>query len=95
MLPRDEVDPHDESIWRTALASAVGPLHDDMFPAFQHTDAAGLEAAYASFSGIAGLPPDRREAALAAIHDVLVRHEVGEVEIGLTTTIITAALSAR
>ena len=56
---------------------------------------AGIEAAYASFSGIAGLPPDRREAALAAIRDVLARHDVGEVEIGLTTTIITAALSAR
>ncbi len=91
MLPRDEVDPHDESVWRAALARAVGPLHDERFPAVQRTDAAGLEAAYASFSSIAGLPADRRDAALAAIHDVLVRHEVGEVEIELVTNVVTAS----
>ena len=50
---------------------------------------------YASFSGIAGLPPGRREAALAAIRDVLARHDVGQVEIGLTTTIVTGAPRAR
>ncbi len=40
---------------------------------------------------IAALPPDRRTAALDAIHDVLVRHAVDRVEIAYRTTIVTTA----
>jgi SAM-dependent methyltransferase len=91
MLPLDGVDPWDESAWRPALAAAIGPLQEDAVDSSQRMDAAGILAAYASFSRLAALPPDRREVALAAIADVLSRHEVGEVEIAYRTTIVTAA----
>ena len=95
MLPPDDVDPHDERAWQAALAAGFGPLREDAVETAQRMDAAGIEAAYASFSGIAGLPPDRREAALAAIHDVLVRHAVGEVEMTSRTTIVTGTAHGR
>ena len=90
-LPPDDVDPFDESRWKDALTRALGPLHEDAIPVVQRIDAAGLLAAYASFSGLAGLPDDRRAAALEAIRDVLARHAVGEVEVRYTTTVVTAS----
>jgi len=53
-------------------------------------DAPGLEAMFSSFSGVAGLPPDRREAALAEIRGVLERHGMREAEFGFRTEITTA-----
>jgi SAM-dependent methyltransferase len=91
MLPPDDVDAHDETAWKAALREGIGPLREDSLESSHVTDAAGIEAAYASFSRLAALPPDRRRAALAAIRDVLVRHDVGKVEITYRTTIVTAA----
>ena len=89
-LPADEVDPYDQTAWRRAL-EAIGPVHDDVVEgSAQRLDAAGLEAMYASFSGLAGLPPDRRDAALAEIRAVLARKEVGEVELRYRTELTTA-----
>ena len=95
MLPPDDVDPWDESAWKAALAGAFGPLREDSVETSQRMDAVRIEATYASFSGIAGLPPDRRKAAVDAIRDVLVRHAVDEVEVTYRTTIVTTAASAR
>jgi hypothetical protein len=76
--------------WRRALA-AIGPVADDVVEgSAQRLDAAGLEAMYASFSGLAGLPPERRDAALAEIRAVLAQHAVGEVELRYRTELTTA-----
>ena len=89
-LPADEVDPYDQTAWRRRW-TAIGPVHDDVVEgSAQRLDAAGLEAMYASFSGLAGLPPDRRDAALAEIRAVLARQEVGEVELRYRTELTTA-----
>jgi ubiquinone/menaquinone biosynthesis C-methylase UbiE len=89
-LPADEIDPYDQKPWRAAL-SAIGELSDDAVEGnVQRLDPAGVEAMYASFSGLAGLPPDRRDLALAEIRGVLERHRVREVELGYRTEITTA-----
>ena len=76
-LPADEIDPYDQAPWRAALA-AIGELRDDEVERHvQRLDAEGIVAMYASFSGLAGLPPERRDAALAEIRAVLERHAVG------------------
>jgi SAM-dependent methyltransferase len=87
MLPLDGVDPHDERVWKAALA----PIREDVVEATHHTDAEGVMAAYASFSRLAALPPDRLQAALDELRGVLERHAVEQVEIGYRTTIVTTA----
>ena len=89
-LPADEIDPYDQTPWRTALA-AIGELRDDVVERHvQRLDAEGIAAMYASFSGLAGLPPERRDAALAEIRAVLERHAVGQIELTYATEITTA-----
>jgi len=89
-LPADEIDPYDQKPWRAAL-SAIGVLRDDAVGGnVQRLDPAGVEAMYASFSGLAALPPERRDLALAEIRGVLERHRVREVELGYRTEITTA-----
>ena len=87
-LPPDDVDPDDETVWRTALAT-LGEVHDDAVENVHRLDAAGLLALFSSFSGIAGLPPERREAALADLAGVLERHGVREDELVFRTQITT------
>ncbi len=87
MLPLDGVDPHDESAWKAAL----GPVCEDAVETSERMDADRILAAYASFSRLAALPPDRRKAAMDELHGVLVKHAVEEVEIGYRTTIVTTA----
>jgi ubiquinone/menaquinone biosynthesis C-methylase UbiE len=88
-LPADDVDPHDETRWRAALG-AIGPLHDDVVEQNAHRlDREGLVAMYASFSSIAGLPPDRREVAIVAVRAVLREHGVDEAELVYRTEITT------
>ena len=88
-LPPDDVDPQDRERWRPSLA-ALGPLHDDVVVHVQRLDTEGLLAMYGSFSGMAGLTPDRREAALAEIREVLERRGVRQVELTYRTEITTA-----
>jgi SAM-dependent methyltransferase len=89
-LPDDGVDPHDVASWRTALA-ALGELHDDVVERHvQRLAADDVVAMYASFSGLAGLPPERREAALAEMRAVLARHGIEEAELTYRTEITTA-----
>jgi SAM-dependent methyltransferase len=91
-LPLGDVDPHDVRPWRAAL-EAIGEVRDDVVePHVHRLDAAGLEAMYASFSTLAGLPPERREAALADIRAVLRDHDVRDVELVYRTEITTARL---
>ena len=87
-LPPDDVDPDDETVWRTALAT-LGEVHDDAVENVHRLDAAGLLALFSAFSGIAGLPPERREAALADLAGVLERHGVREDELVFRTQITT------
>ena len=90
-LPADEVDPSDRERWRPSLA-ALGELRDDAVEHVQRLDADGLIAMYGSFSGLAGLPPDRREAALAEIRAVLDRHGVRDASMAYRAEITTARL---
>jgi SAM-dependent methyltransferase len=87
-LPPDDVDPHDRGRWHAALA-ALGALEEDAAENVQRLDAAGLVAMYASFSGLAGLPPERRDAALAELRAVLERHGVRDAELPYRTEITT------
>jgi len=87
-LPPDDVDPQAEAPWRTALA-ALGVLQDDAVENVHRLDAGGMIALFASFSGIAGLPPDLREAALEDVRGVLARHDVTAVELAFQTRITT------
>jgi SAM-dependent methyltransferase len=88
-MENDGLDPHDETRWRPALA-ALGTAVDDVLEGQVHRlDADGLVTLYSSFSGIASLPLQRRDAALADIRAVLDRHGVGESELTFRTTITT------
>jgi SAM-dependent methyltransferase len=89
-LPADDIDPHDVTRWRAALG-AIGPVHDDAVEQNAHRlDLDGLVAMYASFSSIAGLPPDRREIAIAAVRAALLEHGVHDAELVYRTEITTA-----
>ena len=88
-LPADDIDPFDRERWRPSLAT-LGELHDDVVVNAQRLDADGLLAMYASFSGLAGLAPDRRDAALAELRAVLERHGVRDAELSYRTEITTA-----
>jgi SAM-dependent methyltransferase len=88
-LPADDVDPFDRERWRPSLAT-LGPLHDDVVEHVQRLDTDGLLAMYGSFSGLAGLPPGRRDAALAELRAVLERHGVRGTELRYRTEITTA-----
>jgi SAM-dependent methyltransferase len=87
-LPPDDVDPQDEATWRAALA-ALGEVHDDAVEHVHRLDADGMVALFASFSGIAGLSPDRLDAALGDVRGVLERSGVTEVELNFRTKITT------
>ena len=88
--PDEGIDAHDESAWRAALA-ALGPVCDDAIEGHSHQlDADGLVALYSSFSGLASLEPERRDAALADIRGVLERHGVRQAELTYRTQITTA-----
>jgi SAM-dependent methyltransferase len=87
-LPPDDVDPQDEATWRAALAT-LGEIHDDAVENVHRLDADGMVALFASFSGIAGLPPDRLDAALADVRGVLERYDATEVELSFRTKITT------
>jgi SAM-dependent methyltransferase len=87
--PDEGVDAHDEAGWRAALA-ALGPLGDDTIEGHAHRlDMDGLVALYGSFSGLASLPPERRDAALADIRAVLERHGVRQAELTFRTQVTT------
>jgi SAM-dependent methyltransferase len=89
-LPPDDVDPHDDTNWKAALAARIGEPRDEEFGNAQTLDLEGILAQYSSYSVIGGLPPDRREAALAAFRDVLARHGVRRTEIDYRTVLTTA-----
>jgi len=91
-LPPDDVDPFDTGPWQAALTARFGALTEETFAYAQRVDADAIEAMYASFSAIAGLPPDRRDAALAAQRDILDRHGVREADLAYRTIVVTATL---
>jgi SAM-dependent methyltransferase len=66
--------------WREAIEAdgRFGALHDEDAPHEQPMDRDRQLAMLASFSAVAGLPGDRRAAALAAFADVLDRHGLTE-----------------
>ena len=90
-LPADEIDPYDQTPWRAALA-AIGEVRDDAVEGHvQRLDPAGVEAMYASFSGLAGAParaPRRRARRDPRACSSATR--VREVELGYRTEITTA-----
>jgi hypothetical protein len=90
-LPPDDVDPQDETSWRAALAT-LGAVHDDSVENVHRLDAAGLEDLFASFSGLAGLPAERREAALAEVRAIMARHGVRAAELHFRTGITTVRM---
>ena len=89
-LPPDDVDPQDVAPWKAALEARFGALHEEQFDNAQILDADDVLAQYASFSVIGGLPPARREAALAAFRAILERHGITRVEIDYRTVLTTA-----
>jgi hypothetical protein len=89
-LPPDDVDPHDATRWRAALASRFGDPREDTFDHTLTLDAEGVLALYSSFSVIGGLPPPRRDAALAAFREVLDRHHVRTAELRYRAILTTA-----
>ena len=89
-LPADDVDPCDTRPWKAALGERFGSLTEDTFDHVQRVSADEIEAMYASFSAIGGLPPDRRAAALAALRGVLDRHDVREAGLAYRTVVVTA-----
>ena len=89
-LPADDVDPDDVETWKAALAARIGEPHDDEFASAQELDVDGLLALFTSWSAIGGLPPARREAALAAFRDVLDRHGITRTAIDYRTVLTTA-----
>jgi len=82
---------HDTVPWREALEAEprFGPLSDAEVVHEHRTDRDGIVAMVASWSSIGGLPEDRRDAALAAVRDVLERHGVDETAIALRSLITT------
>ena len=68
-------------------------MEQDVVEHVQRLDAAGLEQLFSSFSGLAGLPPERRRAALAEVRAVLARHDVREAELAYRTEITTARVA--
>jgi SAM-dependent methyltransferase len=91
-LPPDDVDPQDETTWRAALAT-LGEVHDDAVENVHRLDADGMLSLFASFSGLAGLPPDRFDAALAELRGVLERHGVREAELTFRTQVTTVRVA--
>jgi SAM-dependent methyltransferase len=85
--------PHDVP-WRDALTAEFGELHDEHVANEQTTDRDRHLAQIASFSSIGGLPPERRDAALAACRAVLERHGIDEHTLTYRTEITTAQASA-
>jgi 8-oxo-dGTP pyrophosphatase MutT (NUDIX family) len=67
-----------------------GPLSDEEVVHEQRTDRDGIVAMIASWSSIGGLPERRRTAALAAVREVLERHDIRETAINLRALITTA-----
>jgi len=88
-LPPDDVDTQDEATWRAALAT-LGEVHDDAVENVHRLDTDGLVALFSSFSGLAGLSPERLDAALGEVRGVLERYGVAEVELTFRTQITTA-----
>lgn len=88
--PDDGVDPHDTEEWRAALAGCFGALQESVVEHVHAVSAADVVALYASFSGIAGLTPDARAAALAEIREVLDRHAIQRAEVSYRTVVVTA-----
>jgi SAM-dependent methyltransferase len=89
-LPPDDVDPHDESAWKPALAARIGEPRDEEFDNAQVLDLDGLLAQYSSYSVIGGLPQARRAAALEAFRETLERHHVTTARIAYRTVLTTA-----
>jgi SAM-dependent methyltransferase len=78
--------------WREALEAEprLGPLSDEEVRHEQRIDRDGIVDQIASFSSIGSLPAGRRDAALAAVREVLARHGVDEVTLRYRTQITTA-----
>ena len=88
-LPPDDVDPLETGAWQAALSARFGVLTEEEFAYAQHFDAGAIEVMYASFSAIAGLPPERRDAALAAQRDILDRHGIRAAVLDYRTVVVT------
>ena len=93
-IPPGEIDPWDTEPWKAALADRFGELAEDELENVQRSSAAELLAKYSSFSALGGLPPERRDAALAALGDVLERHGIREAELTYRTVVVTARSSS-
>jgi SAM-dependent methyltransferase len=81
--------PH-EVPWREALAAEFGELHDEQATNPETTDRERHVAQIASFSSIGALPPEQRDAVLAACREVLERHGIEQHTLTYTTEITTA-----
>jgi SAM-dependent methyltransferase len=76
--------------WRGSLEAVFGPLQEEVADNLYITDRGLLLANLSSHSSIGALPPDRREAALAAAREVLARHGIDAATIPMRTHIYTA-----
>jgi ubiquinone/menaquinone biosynthesis C-methylase UbiE len=89
-LAADDVDPEDATGWRAALESRFPEVAESVHDYAEPMDRERLLALFASFSSIAGLPADRRKAALADLRGVLDRHGVQDLVLRFRTVVVTA-----
>jgi SAM-dependent methyltransferase len=76
--------------WREPIEAQFGAVQEEEAIHEHATNRDLLVEEISSFSAIGGLPPDKREAALAACREVLERHGVDEIVLPLRTRIVLA-----
>ena len=89
-MPSDDIDPHDVRPWTDALAARFPVIHVDEFDHRELLDAERIVTLFSSFSTIGGLPPARRDAALAAMREALDRNRIASAEFTYRTVLTTA-----
>jgi ubiquinone/menaquinone biosynthesis C-methylase UbiE len=89
-LPSDDIDPSDARPWTEALAARFPDLREDEFNHREVLGADDMITLFSSFSTIGGLPPARRDAALAALREALDRNGIAQAAFDYRTILTTA-----